>query len=108
MLGKFLYGKRFNIYYNPNIKAKKDNEISAYYKEEELARLDPKFYFRPVQMLERSRLALPQFREYAYIYPAYSKKISYTDTGRSRISPTCTTSSGTMMPTWKTARIVSN
>ena len=29
MLGKFLYGKRFNIYYNPNVKAKKDNEISA-------------------------------------------------------------------------------
>jgi nitrate/nitrite-specific signal transduction histidine kinase len=25
MLGKFLYGKRFNIYYNPNIKIKKDN-----------------------------------------------------------------------------------
>jgi hypothetical protein len=82
MLGKFLYGKRLNIYYNPNIKTKKDNEISAYYKEEELARLDPKFYFRPVQLLERSRLALPQFREYTYIYQAYFKKILYTDTAK--------------------------
>ena len=34
MLGKFLYAKRFNIYYNPHLKGKKDNDISAFYTEE--------------------------------------------------------------------------
>ncbi len=34
MLGKFLYGKRFNKFYNPQAAKKKDrNEMSIYYTE---------------------------------------------------------------------------
>lgn len=44
MLGKFLYGKRANLSYDPNGK-KKNNEPSAYYTEQELKQLDPPFYF---------------------------------------------------------------
>ena len=33
MLGKFLYGKRRNIYHDPSNRRKKGNEASAYYTE---------------------------------------------------------------------------
>jgi hypothetical protein len=62
MLGKFLYGKRLNLEYNPNGK-KKNNEISAYYTELELQKLNPPFYFQPVPMLERSHVSTPTFIE---------------------------------------------
>jgi len=63
MLGKFLYGKRYNLRYNPNSRAKEEKEISAYYTEDELLKEDPKFYFNPVGMLEKSQVPLTVFIE---------------------------------------------
>ena len=64
MLGKFLYGKRYNLRYNPNSRVKEEKEISAYYTEEEMKREDPKFYFQPVSLLDRSQMSLSVFSEY--------------------------------------------
>lgn len=103
MLGKFLYGKRYNVFYVAGLKNKKDNEISAFYSEEEIEKYKPKFYFRPVPLLDRSRLELAKFREYFPNYLVCSKRTSSPATARSPTSPKCTASSALRIATSRTA-----